>query len=106
MFNNLIGVSNLQNLPSADVLEKLKMQVGLIDPEFTMNSLRALNAPSNTAYGSMQHGSSVEPPTNSHQPQSLPSSSSQSQGFQFTTPNPPNAKDGKPVVPIGIHNFF
>lgn len=92
MFSNLMGVSNLQNLPPGDVLEKLKMQVGLIDPEFAMSSLRNLNA-SNSSYG-MQHAN--EPVSNQHASSLQVSSSATAQpsGFQFTTPNAPNTKEG------------
>lgn len=94
MFSNLMGVSNLQNLPPGDVLEKLKMQVGLIDPEFAMSSLRNLNASTNSPYG-MQHGN--EPPSNQHALSLQVSSSATAQpsGFQFTTPNTPNTKEGE-----------
>lgn len=66
---------NLQNLQSlqqhSDVLEKLKMQVGLMDPDFPLHSL----AQQNSSFSLSQSGSQ--------------------NGFPFMTPSVPNSKEGK-----------
>ncbi|XP_037050464.1 protein dead ringer-like [Bradysia coprophila] len=98
MLGNFMGVQNLQslqNLPNmqhGDVLEKLKMQVremkvGLMDQDFPLHSFNSLHTPPNTSF-------TLPPSTNHSQPQNL---SQQSQnGFSFTPPNAPHAKDGNP----------
>lgn len=99
-----MGVSNLQNLPPGDVLEKLKMQVGLIDPEFAMNSLRNLNPSANSPYG-MQHGN--EPPSTQHAASlQVTAASAQQPGFQFTTPNAPNTKEGEHRADLHFYIIF
>lgn len=92
-----MGVPNLQNLPNlqhSDVLEKLKMQVGLMDPEFAMHSLRNLNTPSNSSFN-MATGNDTASTTAANQPHNLAAlQSTQQKGFPFTTPTAPNTKDG------------
>lgn len=92
-----MGVPNLQNLPNlqhSDVLEKLKMQVGMMDPEFAINSLRNLNTPPNSSF-TMPTGHDTASTTPANQPHNLSAlQSSQQKGFSFTTPNAPNTKDG------------
>lgn len=88
-----MGVSNLQNLPNlqhSDVLEKLKMQVGLIDPEFAIHSLTNLRTPSNGGFNIPQSSDTTTGASN--QPHNL--SGIQQKSFSFTTPNPPNTKEG------------
>lgn len=115
-----MGVPNLQNLQHSDVLEKLKMQVGLMDPEFAMHSLRNLNTPPNGGFSLSQSGvsggggggggsgtgtsdTSTGP---SNQPHNLSGlHSSQQKHFPFTTPNPPNTKEGN-CNPIQFSFFF
>lgn len=88
-----MGVPNLQNLQHNDVLEKLKMQVGLIDPEFAINSLRNLSTPPNSSF-TINHGGDAAS-ISSNQPHNLSAlQSSQQKNFPFTTPNAPNTKDG------------
>lgn len=81
-------IPNLQNLQQSDVLEKLKMQVGLIDPEFSLHSLRGLHTPQNTSFTIPQNGNS-----NTNQGQNL--STTSQNNFSFTPPNAPHNKDGK-----------
>lgn len=81
MLGNFMGVSNLPNLQQ---LEKLK----LMDPEFAMQSLRNMTTPPNSGFNMPPSGDSLTAPTN--QPHNL----SQQKGFSFTTPNPPNTKEG------------
>lgn len=75
---NLQNLHHLQNLPHTDVLEKLKMQVGLMDPEFSLSSLAST---SNGAFSIPQNTSAaLISPQN---------------GFPFIPPNAPHTKDGK-----------
>lgn len=86
-----MGVPNLQ--PN-DVLEKLKMQVGLMDPEYAMHSLRNLNTPPNSSF-TMPQSNDTSLTTSNNQPHNLSAlQSSQQKNFSFTTPNAPNTKDG------------
>lgn len=100
MLSNFMGVPNLQNLPNLpnlqhnDVLEKLKMQVGLIDPEFAMHSLRNLNTTPNPQFN-LPQGNDATSTASTNQPHNLSTlQSSQQKSFPFTTPNAPNTKDG------------
>lgn len=86
-----MGVPNLQQ---SDVLEKLKMQVGLMDPEFSLHSLRGLHTPHNTSFTIPQNGNA-----NTNQGQSLATTASQPNSFSFTPPNAPhNSKDGNSLT--------
>lgn len=83
MLGSFMHASNLQNLPNlqhSDVLEKLKMQVGLMDSEFAMNSLN----PSNGAF-TLPQGAAAN----------LTNAAAQQNGFTFLPPNAPHTKDGK-----------
>lgn len=60
------SLQNLQSLQQSDVLEKLKMQVGLMDTDFSLHAL----AQQNSAFSSQN-------------------------GFPFMTPSVPNTKEGK-----------
>ncbi|XP_055323578.1 protein dead ringer isoform X3 [Sitodiplosis mosellana] len=95
MLSNFMGVPNIQNLsnlPHNDVLEKLKMQVGLMDPDFAI--LRNLNTPPNSSFN-MPPGNDATSTTLASQPHNLSTlQSSQQKNFSFTTPNAPNTKDG------------
>lgn len=91
-----MGVPNLQNLPNlqhSDVLEKLKMQVGLMDPEFAIHSLRNLSTPPNTSFTMPSSGDQTSAASN--QAHNLSTVQSSQKGFSFTPPNAPNTKDGK-----------
>lgn len=100
MLSNFMGVPNLQNLPNlqhSDVLEKLKMQVGLMDPEFAIQSLRNLSTPPNSSFNMAASGNDAVSATSAvNQPHNLSAlqSSQQKNNFPFTTPNAPNTKDG------------
>lgn len=93
-----MGVPNLQNLPNlqhSDVLEKLKMQVGMMDPEFAIHSLRNLNTPPNSSFAMPQGNDGTSTTSTNQPPHNLSAlQSSQQKGFPFTTPNAPNTKDG------------
>lgn len=97
---NVPGLQNIPNLQHSDVLEKLKMQVGLMDPDFPLHSFRNLGTPPNTSFTVPQSGGSnstiggVGSSNGGIQPQNLSSQSSQQNGFSFTAPNAPNSKDG------------
>lgn len=71
------NLQSLQNLQHTDVLEKLKLQVGLMDPDFPLHSLAQQNLPFSLPQGAAM------------------SNTSQTNGFPFMTPNAPNSKDGK-----------
>ncbi|XP_031618009.1 protein dead ringer isoform X2 [Contarinia nasturtii] len=97
MLSNFMGVpnlQNLQNLPHSDVLEKLKMQVGLMDPEFAMQSLRNLNTPPNSSF-TMPQGTDATSTTSANQPHNLSALQTSQKNFSFTTPNAPNAPNTK-----------
>lgn len=97
MLSNFMGVPNLQH---TDMLEKLKMQVGLIDPEFAMNSLRNLSTPPNSSFNMAASGNDAASATSAtNQPHNLSTLqlSQQKNNFPFTTPNAPNTKDGNYV---------
>lgn len=103
MLSNFMGVPNIQNLsnlPHNDVLEKLKMQVGLMDPEFAI--LRNLNTPPNSSF-TMPQGNDATSTTSASQPHNLSTlQSSQQKNFSFTTPNAPNTKDGNYSIKISL----
>lgn len=96
MLGNFMGVPNLQNIQNlqhSDVLEKLKMQVGLMDPDFSLHSLRNLSTPPNTSFTLPQSG--VGGTGSAIQPQNLTSiQATQQNSFSFTPPNAPHTKDG------------
>lgn len=97
MLSNFMGVPNLQH---SDMLEKLKMQVGLMDPEFAMHSLRNLSTPPNSSFNMATPGNDAASATSAaNQPHNLSTlqSSQQKNNFPFTTPNAPNTKDGNYV---------
>lgn len=100
MLGNFMGVPNLQNMQQhSDVLEKLKMQVGLMDPEFSLQTLRNLSTPPSTAF-TLPPSNSVSSNGTSSQAQNLaaaaPSLSQNS--FSFTPPTAPHTKDGNCFV--------
>lgn len=68
------GLQNIQslNLQHSDVLEKLKMQVGLMDTDFPLHALS---------------GHSIPPGAGPNTPQT--------NGFPFLPPTVPHTKDGK-----------
>lgn len=91
-----MGVSNLPNLQHGDVLEKLKAQVGLMDPEFAMQTLRNMTTPPNSGFNMPQSGDTTSQPHNL----------SQQKSFSFTTPNPPNTKEGNYThVPFWLFSY-
>lgn len=96
MLGNFMGVPNLQNMQQHnDVLEKLKMQVGLMDPEFSLQTLRNLSTPPNTAF-TLPQSSSHNNNATSSQAQNLSAAPTMSQNsFSFTPPTAPHTKDGK-----------
>lgn len=103
MLSNFMGVPNI---PHSDVLEKLKMQVGLIDPEFALQSLRNLSTPPNSSFNMAASGNDAVSATSAaNQPHNLSTlQSSQQKNFPFTTPNAPNTKDGNYV--LNFHSLF
>lgn len=108
MLSNFMGVPNLQNLPNlqhSDVLEKLKMQVGLMDPEFAIHQLRNLNTPPNSTFN-MPSGNDAASTTAANQPHNLSAlQTSQQKSFPFTTPNAPNTKDGNDDNKLSVHSL-
>lgn len=88
------NLQNLQNLPHSDVLEKLKLQVGLMDPEFAMQSLRNLNVAPNSPFTMPQVNNDATSSASTSQPHNLSAMQSSQKNFSFTTPNAPNTKDG------------
>lgn len=98
------NIQNLSNLPHNDVLEKLKMQVGLMDPDFAI--LRNLNTPPNSSF-TMPQGNDATSTTSASQPHNLSTlQSSQQKNFSFTTPNAPNTKDGNYRLKLLFYLFF
>lgn len=73
------NLQSLQNLPHTDVLEKLKLQVGMMDPDFQLSSL-----------ASTSNGTFSIPPNTA----AALSSVAQQNGFPFIPPNAPHTKDG------------
>lgn len=91
-----MGVPNLQNMQQHnDVLEKLKMQVGLMDPEFSLQTLRNLSTPPNTSFTLPQSSSVSSNGTSGQVAQNLSAAPTMSQNsFSFTPPSAPHTKDG------------
>lgn len=96
MLGNFMGVPNLQNMQQHnDVLEKLKMQVGLMDPEFSLQTLRNMSTPPNTSFTLPQSNSISSNGTSSQVVQNLSTAPTMSHNnFSFTPPSAPHTKDG------------
>lgn len=100
MLSSFMNVPNLP--PNSDVLENLKRQVGLMDPEFSLHALRNLSTPPNSAFTLPQNGATGPAPQNLSAATAMTPN-----GFSFTPPSAAaHTKDGNFVFVEHIRTFI